>query len=343
MRRRLSISVLLAAGLFAMAAAGQPPQPILGDPIQFVPKKADPTDVAIAAALTNDPDVKIANAKVQLAEAEVAKAKQAVVLKVMNLKATIEELKRAVDAAQIRLTKIDQLGKEGAVDQALVNEERNKLENARAALAKAETEMKLLTGGDRIAPLGDLLNFTSKAEMQLRDVEAERRQTARALEWFALMQAGRAAETVKGPLPDRIRAALDKPVKLGAKGDKFTFAKAMEVFKKDAGFDVPVRGEFPLRPYVDPKNPTAVEARPIEIVSEGEEMPVGAWFQLLEDNAVFTQLGKGTTRFRFYVREYGLFLTSADAAPPEAPTLMDFWKQKPAAAKKETAPEPKGR
>ena len=61
---------------------------------------------------------------------------------------------------------------------------------------------------------------------------------------------------MKGPIPDRIRAALDKPVKLGAKGEKMTFDKALEVFRKEAGLDVPVRGTFPCGRR-RPKNPTS--------------------------------------------------------------------------------------
>ena len=55
------------------------------------------------AALANDPDVQVARAKVLLAEAEMAKARQAVVLKVMTLRASIEEHRRNVDAASERL------------------------------------------------------------------------------------------------------------------------------------------------------------------------------------------------------------------------------------------------
>src|SRR5437879_2008799 len=105
MRRRLIVSVLFAAGLFAVAALGQPPAADKLDPRgtsdqpekKPPEKKADPADAAVAAALANDPDVKVARAKVQLAEAEVAKAKQAVVLKVMTLQATVQEYRRAVE------------------------------------------------------------------------------------------------------------------------------------------------------------------------------------------------------------------------------------------------------
>ena len=80
--RRLTASALFLAGLFAVAVAAEPPagspdQPGTGSGTAKKgdgdKKKADPTDATVAAALANDPDVKVARAKVQLAEAELAK------------------------------------------------------------------------------------------------------------------------------------------------------------------------------------------------------------------------------------------------------------------------------
>jgi len=347
MSRRLTVSALFAVGLFAVAAA----QPPADDP--FRPddppgtgsgaakrgddkkggdtKKADPADAAVAAALANDPDVKVARAKVQLAEAEMAKARQAVILKVMTLNASIKELKRAVEAAQERAAWAERIVKQGVGDARQLLDERAKLEAAQAALAKAETELKLLTGGGG--------EFRGAGQEFRTDVipDGNADQVARALEWLAKAQtdanthqAGLALlaagvlekHAVKGPIPDRIRAALDKPVRLGARGDSVPFEKAMEVFKKDAGLDVPVRGPGDLV-----KSPV--------IVSQGEELPVGAWLQLYQD------YGSGGGA-RFYVRDYGLLFTDKSSAPPDAPTVTEFWKQKPPAPK-DTAPETKGK
>ena len=78
MPRRFAISAALVAALFALAAS-QDPKPKT-DPGAKKEPKADPTDAALAAALRNDPDVRVAQAKMQLAEAELAKAKQGTVL-----------------------------------------------------------------------------------------------------------------------------------------------------------------------------------------------------------------------------------------------------------------------
>ncbi len=44
---------------------------------------------------------------------------------------------------------------------------------------------------------------------------------------------------------------------------------------------------------------------------------------------------------RFHVREYGVLLAPADSAPPDAPALTEFWKQKPPAKAADPAPMPK--
>jgi hypothetical protein len=348
MRRRLSISVLFAFGLVAIAAAQEPP-PTIRDQVVFdlflqfaqaqpapakekdkdKEKKVDPTETAVAAALANDPDVKVAKAKLQLAEAEVAKAKQAVVLKVMNLMATIKELKQGVLAAHARVAGAEQAAKAALIDQAHLLEERAKLESAQSALARAETELNLLTGG------GVAKNLVGS---EASEEDAARAATMRALEWLAKQQqdntntarhqyaasvlaAMREWEAVKGPVPDRLRTMLDKSVKLGAKGERITLEKAVEVFKKDAGFDVTVR------PGDD------VDLHNLWIILDGEQLSVGAWFQAFADS---------NTNYKIVVRDYGILVSRKSVTPPNAPSVDEFWKQKPE-AKKDAAPEPKGK
>jgi len=322
-----------------MVAVGQPPpggnkafQPDKGpdkkQPLGDKVKSADPTDAVVAAALANDPDVKVARAKVQLAEAELAKAKQAVVLKVMTLQASIREAKAHVEQCRDRAAWADRMVEKGVLDTAKAREERGKLESAQSALARLETELKLLTnsgtGEFKVSELpGGNASDVAKGLEWLMKSQAHDDQAAVIA---ALVAAGYQGywekAAVKGPIPDRIRAALDKPVKLGAKGEQIDLVKALEVFKKEAGLDVPVRGVGDL-----------VKA-PV-ITSQGEELPVGAWLQLFQD---YSWAGGSA---RFYIRDYGLLFTDKTAAPPDAPTLTEFWKQKPPAAKKEPVPEPR--
>lgn len=329
MRRRLSISVLFLAGLCAVTAAGQPPatsQPIPAP--KKAEKKADPTDAAVAAALANDADVKIARAKLQLAEAEVSKANQAVVLKVLTLKATIDERKQAVASASRQVEFAEKQVRAGVMSQTDFLTVRAAFERAQAELVRAETELKLITGDgqrlDGIAALdpnsaaGDLSALLALGTTQ-QDEAARLRMT----KYLLLMTQARESVAVKGPIPEQLRNALDKPVRLGKKGEEVSFVKALEVFKKETGLDVPVR------PMPSPL-PT--------ITSNGEELPIVAWFQLYQDTAAPHNPG-----FTFYVREYGILVANKQSAPPDAPTLTEFWKQSAQVAppKKDATPEPK--
>jgi hypothetical protein len=333
MSRRTIASVLCVAALFTAATVAQ--QPKGGDPSnagQSPARKAlgewlKPTDKAdgiVAAALANDPDVLVARAKVQLAEAELAKARQGVVLKVMTLNATIEEQKAAMVSAEERYAWAERMMKKGNIPQGQLLDERAKLEAARAALAKAQTELKLLTGG-------------KEAGVNVKPGQTPDQATAAGMAWLLKAQAGddsrhavaqaliaglegyRSSHTPKGPIPDRIRATLDKPVKLSTKKEAIDIKQAIEIFKKEAGLDFAVTignyGNF------------------ASIETNGEELPVGAWFQMFADT---------NPDYAITVRDYGLLVTLRKESPPDAPSITEFWKQKtPAEKEAKHAPAPK--
>jgi hypothetical protein len=316
-------SALALAALLSIAALSQPPGPS-AEPAQKKTKqpadggkKADSGDASLKAALAHDPDVQVARAKVLLAEAELAKARQAVVLKVMTLRASIEEHRRNVEAASERLAWSNRMVQSGQAPQSSLLDERARVEAAKAALMRAETELKLLTGSGNEMGLEASPGTTDPAveqgllwlSRQMLHGSTPDASGSSAAQTLAALLAAQGTKTPVGAVPERIRAALDKPVKIGAKGEKVTFDKAMEVFKKEAGLDAPVRGPIP-----------AVGT----ITSDGESIPVGAWFQLFEDQGHARQQ-RGT----FYVREYGILFASMDMAPADAPTLTEFWKRKP--------------
>jgi hypothetical protein len=323
MRHLLAASTLLALALAIVAGTGraQPPAKAkaedsnapktkVEDPRSSGPK-VDPTDAAIAAALAIDPDVKMARAKIQLAEAELAKARQTVTLKVVTLKAKIDQLRVDLGPVQERVDVVTRVVNAGTISATELISERAKLLAVKGALALAEAEWNLLTAPSRAssAEWKDVLSSDKFHALpgngaNISDVQAHLADmtTIRALTWL------HTREAVKGPIPARLRAALDKPVKLGARGEKVTLVKALEVFKKELGLEISVR---PLYDMV--------------IDAGGEELPVGAWFQLYQDTGMPNQVG---TSFVFYVRDYGILLAQKHTAPPDAPTLTEFWKQK---------------
>lgn len=310
MRRRTTASALLAVILLAGASAGQPPA-----------APPDPTDALIQKALANDPDVQVARAKLALAEAEVAKARQAAVSRVLNLRITIELHRRTGErlTADLAIMKkaVGGFGREAIVQA----EEQQSV--AIAALVRAETELRLLTGDGPKAKAdpNSATTFLSRLLVAeggaATDVEREK-----VLRVFAgVLDQARAVEGLKslaGPIPARLGAALEKRVSLGAKGQRVTLAEALDVFKAKAGFDIPVR------PMPQPLP---------EIVSDGVELPVIAWLQMFQDLG-----GRQGEGFAFYVREYGLLVANRQTAPPDAVSLTAFWR---AHSEAEAAPVPK--
>ncbi|MBX9585028.1 MAG: TolC family protein [Gemmataceae bacterium] len=350
MRRHLAVSTALGLGLVAMTASAQPPAGDKAPPPKPAEKKApekkaDPVEGLIESALANDPDVRLARAKIALAEAELTKARQGVAVKVTTVRATVLELRSAVEMYQERTAWAERMAKQKYMSEVQAQAEKDKLEAARVKLAGAEAELKLLVGdGPRAAaPPADptplaLAQLAARNQFDyavaLTRLAAQRRPADPAVtcnhchdvardgdllgkDWHGCVgihQYTRATPPApKGPIPDRLRAALDKTVSLGAKDAKVTFEQAVEAFKKDAGLDVPVRAEVKVSP----------------VVSLGESLPVGAWLQLFAD---------GTPGTRLLVREYGLLVTTKELAPPDGVSVFDLWKQKPAAAKPAPAP-----
>ncbi len=334
MWRKRTVSALFGLGLLAITAAGQPPAADK-KPAEKVPEKkaADPLEALIEAALVHDPDVRMARAKVELAEAELAKARSLVTHKVISLKSTIEEQKRTVAANQTRVFEAERLLRNGSAPQSLLLDAREKLESAQAALALSETELKLITGGgpgSRVlqAPPDDVhrlakaswqgcavchlvgptphsgLNVPRRLADQAPALSPPTVWTEELLLHAAMMNQRHSPPA--GPVSDRIRVALDKKVRLGPKGEVVPFDKALEVFKTEAGLDIPVR---PM-------------PRPMPVIeSQGETLTIGAWFQLYQDT------GRKGEPLVFYVREYGLLVANRQTAPPDAQTITQLWKQ----------------
>ena len=236
------------------------------------------------------------------------------------MNAAIQEHKRAVAEAEVRYARTEELVRNARIGQAQLLEERSKLQSAKAALERAQTELKLLTGGGKEQGIRSLHGADDQRaiESALRYLLSARpgkeSQQATAVAVLAGLEAYRNTRAIKGPIPDRIRAALDKPVKLGGAEESVSIEKALEVFKKLAGLDVAVVQRYQIVP----------------IQTKGEELSVGAWFQMFADNNPDSTI---------CVREYGMLITLRKESPPDAQTLAEFWKQKPEPKKQLPAPD----
>ncbi len=279
---------------------------------------AEPVELTIAAALRTDPDVRIARAKLQLAEAEMGKARLQVAQKVVALRAAIQDQRREVEAAV-------ELVKGGAPSGPALGAMQARRETALASLARLEAEWRALTAVEPPPPANPPTAAPIPPPGPAGRPDAPPATTAR--QAVDVLTAAREAERQAvrlwhpgpgqgGGVAERVRAALDKPVTLGPRGKEVKWADAVEVFKRDAGLDVTVRvaGGVSVSP----------------VVTDGGTLPVGAWLQLFED---------GDGLIGIYVRDYGLFVTDPKGAPPDAVPVGRLWKAMPApGAKPEPAP-----
>lgn len=314
---KITVSVLVGLVLFVAAQAQPGSNPM--NPKKTAPPKSkgmpaekaaaekkqseEALDALIAAALANDAEVQVARSKVQLAEAELARARQQATHKVVSLNSAVREQKRAMQTAKEAFQLVQAANQRGTISSNDFLIAREKFEAVQAKQAALETELKLLTGPDKRekpAGMGIKLQFDNLEDVH-RNVKWSDTCTA-----CHQMPLGLKVLPPKaaGPVPDRIRKALDFPVKLGPKNAKVTFEQAIDLFKKSVQFDVIVRNDFNMAP----------------VTSYGEELPIGAWLQLFMDT---------NPDLRLLVREYGLLVSKKELAPPDAISVADFWKQKP--------------
>jgi hypothetical protein len=281
---------------------------------------------AIAAAMKNNPDVRVAEAEVQVAQAKLAQAKLAVAQKVAAAHAAIDRAKAEATAAEAEYSRVAPLVKKGFVAQGEADAARGKLEAAKAAVAKAEAESNALLGvmpGQHAAVQWKNLQhaeLTLQPRLWERSVILEN-----VVDHGIVMLAG--AKPAPGSVAERLREALDKAVKLDDQKNA-DLGAILGTLTKAAGLDVRVR----VQSREDPN----VWKDAVRLTLSGGEYSLGTWFQLVTDEAGLA-IGSPTEppvgparrpgRYEIYVRDYGLLLADAETAPPGAVTVQDFWKQ----------------
>ena len=296
----------------------------------------------LAQALKNNPDIRVAESKLREAEAELNRVKLQVTQKVVALRREIAVLQAALTAAQADFARVQQLYKTGAAAQEIVQSAEAKLQKAKAELARTEGEMPYTLGslsgvwyrnaleatyrqavGDANRLGGGFTkpkSWSTKTTTSKKDDAQRLRDQALAAEQARLIeleldrallekQAKKARPAIPPAMADKLRKALDTPVKL-----EFTKVGPKELleFLEDhgPGFNLVVD-----QPLLDNSSPINLKLT--------EPVPIGAVFQLLED-----QFG-----WRFVVREYGIVVSRAGRVPPGAISLHEFWKNRPAQKK----------
>ncbi len=333
--RRTTVSALAAVLALAGHAWGQ--APAAGSPPQKAPPAAaKPTQLEeqIAQALRENPDVRVAEAKMREAEAELTRARMIVVQKVVALQHSAEAAARAVNVAEARVmaadaqlqladrerSRAEELVKTRAAPQEIADVSRAKLaqaaanrEAARADLlsakadqAKVQAELPYLLGKQpRGVAQAEFANISSQAVLQSlherEKLEAEQQKLylSRIHAAERLFLGTRLTQPPQGTLADKIRKALDTTNNISLRdqplGDVLAHLQEM------AGV-----------PFVDDV-PREMKAKKITLRLDG--VPLGAALQAVEDVA----------HVHFGVRDYGVLVTD-DKLPASVLPLHVFWK-----------------
>jgi hypothetical protein len=277
-------------------------------------------------ALRNNPDIRVAEAKMAEAEAELNRTRLVVMQKVVLYNSNLADAKAKVELAERRLERLRDISRQApqAVSPQDTQAAETELQAAKANLAKVEAELPLLLGDkghDKQIQSG--LEWLRRASLDIYGDANHLQDVAREVDrvtmekwladekdlgtWWAsqaLLHAS-AKPQVLGPMADRIKKALDKPTKVNfnASGPR----DALDVLLEK------VEGV-----------PYSVRLKEAELAPElihlrfDHEIPLGAVFQAYQDVCL--------PSVRFVVRDYGILVTDDKHVPPGATLLYDLWK-----------------
>ncbi len=253
-------------------------------------------------ALKNNPDLRIAAAKVQEAEAELSRTRLEVTRKVVRLYRSINAAQRDVDGAAARLAEIRRIAGNGRVSKEELEIAEQALARAKETLAATEADLPYLLGEEAPAglPGGATAGRAAPTALEPRDQSEQNK-----LLLFAPPARPPSSPTAEGPLTsrqpqgrtaDRIREALDKDVNKELKG---SLGKLLAELEKDYGLTFIVKTE---------KSPV--------LSLHFDHQRLGSVLQALADAA----------DVEFVVRDYGILVAPPGILPPDAVLLHDFWR-----------------
>ena len=308
-------------------------------------------DNLLAQALKDNPDIRVAEAKMREAEAELNRVKLQVTQKVVAQQREIAACKAALKMAQAFYDRTLALGQVGAVSKEVLDDVEAKLQKAKADLARVETELSYILGSPptvrRRASLEllDALRRRSEAALPKGNSPTEQarlkeqmEKAQRQLEEFMKleMEQGRRQELqnkekakTAGETIDFFPPALATIVRASERHASLPPAMADKIRK---ALDTPVKVDFSQATPKDILDFLQEHTKGFNLVDQvhidkaapvtlrlTEPVPVGAVFQFLEDQY----------NWRFVIREYGIVVAQAGSMPPGAVNLHTFWKERP--------------
>lgn len=266
---------------------------------QKATQKRSNLEEMLAEALKNNPDIRVAVAKLAEAEAELNRTRVQVTQQVAMLHHAILSQKATVDHEQKRYERMKTLSKQGSIDLTLLDEGLLKLTAAKAKLAELEAQVPGLLGK---SPQSEYTLTIQEAKLLRQEAIRSSIQTRTTLIEEA---EGKMAPKVAGPMAEKIRKALSRTISVTFKDQPI--AVIADYLSSDSGLLIKLREEpgVPVRE---------------KLTVRGENLPFGAVLQLLEDSLPF---------YTIVVRDYGLLITHQQRIPPGAISVQEFLRQKP--------------
>lgn len=259
-------------------------------------------EALIEAALGSHPDIRVAEAKVREANALLNQSRFQVIQLVTAAHSAREQDRLLVQMLTLALERQKQLYKNANTTVLDVQKAEMDLAKAKAGLAKLDADLNLLTGRTgsstwRPAFLRTYADLAFTPDGRYLGVGMA---DGGVRIWDVT---GTAPGKATGPVAERIRAALDRPLKLDKPFDGEV--KDIVEYLMDHGMkDIPYRFQ-----------PGQLAASKIDLPRG--ELPLSAWLLALEDGVQ----GMGMV---VVVREYGLLFTQKDRTPTDAVRLRDF-------------------
>ncbi len=261
---------------------------------QKAPAAKSKLEEMLAEALKNNPDIRVAAAKVAEAEAELNRTRLQVTQKVVTLYYAIEAQKKIVEHAEKRDNRRRGVGT--ALSPNELDELRQTLALAKGKLAELEAQLPALLG---TLPQAEDSYYRAIQEARLwrRESIASSLQTRRAMIEEA---EGERSHSVAGPMAEKIRKALRQPITV-----EFSDISGTVVANTLSNLSGLV-----VKYVADRKAPIE------ETVTLGcKDLPFSSVLQLLEDSL---------PNYTIVVRDYGLLITASHSVPPGAVSVQEF-------------------
>jgi hypothetical protein len=275
------------------------------------PARKSKLEEMLEKALKNNPDLRVASAKVQEAQAEFNRTRLEVTRKVVRLHALLDGERAGVERAEQRLVELRKLAGNGRISPEEVQAAEKDLTRAKSELAAAEAELPYLLGEQKsynvtadgslesaIYFLGNLQAQTESAGPNAPGSQLEISGGRSGGQKFAGGVAPFAPKALRGISAERIRGALD--TNLTADYKDVPLSQLLKQYEKE--YDLTFT--------------TRLVGSDHKVNLHLQDQPLGAVFQAISD----------ATGLEFLVRDYGILVLDQGGLPADAIRLEDFWK-----------------